>query len=250
MWMSAYQTIQTRVSLPVSTLLVVTSASAQSDITSVLTARNVKVMCLRWRLCSPLVPERGARVRFSLGTKCERTLLSSIHTRIQARYPYPSTRSRPCVQALKKAPVSSVHAFAFCAQCQGTSARAPSVNITLGPIQTRCPWQVLGHGHQSEHSFLSVLKQSSEDRARAPFWARAPVWTGFCQFPRFFLTPPYDTVNKMAGAKLMNENNIARWAPRSLCIVFFFYCPGIGPWHGRLLWTGPYSLMAVVLLGS
>lgn len=42
MWMSAYQTIQTRASLSVSTLLVVTSASAQLDITSVLTARNVK----------------------------------------------------------------------------------------------------------------------------------------------------------------------------------------------------------------
>ena len=47
MWMSAYQTIQTRASLLVSTLLVVTSASAQLDITSVLTARNVKVMCLK-----------------------------------------------------------------------------------------------------------------------------------------------------------------------------------------------------------
>ena len=35
--------------------------------------------------------------------------------------------------------------------------------------------------------------------------------------------PSYDTVNKMAGAKLKNENTIriAPWPPRSLNIVFF-----------------------------
>ena len=42
---------------------------------------------------------------------------------------------------------------------------------------------------------------------------------------------PYDTLNKMAGAKLTNENMIAPWAPRSLNNVLVSACawgPGTG----------------------
>ena len=39
--------------------------------------------------------------------------------------------------------------------------------------------------------------------------------------PIFFLMPPNDTANKMAGAKLTKENTIAPWAPRSLNNVLF-----------------------------
>ena len=46
-------------------------------------------------------------------------------------------------------------------------------------------------------------------------------WARFCQFLRFFLMPPYDTENKMAGAKLTKENTISPLAPRSLNNVLF-----------------------------
>lgn len=71
-----------------------------------------------------------------------------------------------------------------------------------------------------------MLKQRSGHRPLgrappAPFLGTGMlIWTGFCHFPRFFLKPLSDTVNKMAGAKLTNQDTIAPWVPRNLCIVF------------------------------
>lgn len=45
-------------------------------------------------------------------------------------------------------------------------------------------------------------------------------WSEEVHFPCFFLMLPCDTVNKMAGAKLTNENMAAPWAPRGLNILF------------------------------
>ena len=48
-----------------------------------------------------------------------------------------------------------------------------------------------------------------------------------------FLVPPYDTANKIAGAKLTKENTIAPWAPRSLDNVLFSaraQSSGTGTW--------------------
>ena len=44
----------------------------------------------------------------------------------------------------------------------------------------------------------------------------ARFWRGFCQLPLYFPMLPWNTLNKMAGTKLTNEETIVPWAPRSL----------------------------------